>query len=43
MPVRDDGSIDLDTGLQLIGPKTKVVALSHMSNVTGVPSWTRRG
>jgi cysteine desulfurase/selenocysteine lyase len=35
MPVRDDGAIDLDAGLKLIGPKTKVVALSHMSNVTG--------
>ena len=35
MPVRDDGTIDLDAGLELIGPRTKVVALSHMSNVTG--------
>jgi cysteine desulfurase / selenocysteine lyase len=35
MPVRDDGAIDLDEGLKLIGPRTKVVALSHMSNVTG--------
>ena len=35
MPVRDDGSIDLEAGLKLIGPRTKVVALSHMSNVTG--------
>ncbi len=35
MPVRDDGSIDLDAGLSMIGPKTRMVALNHMSNVTG--------
>ena len=35
MPVRDDGAIDLDKGLELIGPRTKIVALCHMSNVTG--------
>ena len=35
MPVRDDGTIDLEAGLALIGPKTRVVALSHMSHVTG--------
>ena len=35
MPVRDDGTIDVEAGLRLIGPKTRVVALSHMSNVTG--------
>ena len=35
MPVRDDGAIDLDRGLELIGPRTKVVSLCHMSNVTG--------
>ena len=35
MPVRDDGSIDVEQGLALIGPRTRVVALSHMSNVTG--------
>ncbi len=41
MPVRDDGSIDLDEGLKLIGPKTRVVALNHMSNVTGAILDTR--
>ncbi len=35
MPVGDDGSIDLDRGLELIGPRTKIVSLCHMSNVTG--------
>jgi cysteine desulfurase/selenocysteine lyase len=35
LPVKDDGSIDLDALPTLLGPKTKVVALSHMSNVTG--------
>ncbi|MFN3514603.1 MAG: cysteine desulfurase [Phenylobacterium sp.] len=34
-PVTDDGRLDLE-GLQaLIGPRTKVVALTHMSNVLG--------
>ena len=35
MPVRDDGTIDVEAGLKLIGPKTRMVALNHMSNVTG--------
>jgi cysteine desulfurase/selenocysteine lyase len=33
--VTDDGQLDLDHFQSLLGPKTKVVALSHMSNVLG--------
>ena len=33
--VRDDGAIDVDSVLSLIGPRTRMVALNHMSNVTG--------
>jgi cysteine desulfurase/selenocysteine lyase len=35
VPVLDDGTLDLDAYRALLGPKTKVVALTHMSNVTG--------
>jgi cysteine desulfurase/selenocysteine lyase len=34
-PIRDDGALDLEAFQGLLGPKTKVVALSHMSNVLG--------
>jgi len=34
-PVLDDGSLDMDAFRALLSPKTKVVALTHMSNVTG--------
>jgi len=40
LPVKDDGSLDLDALPALLGPKTKVVALTHMSNVTGAISDT---
>ncbi|MFN3584634.1 aminotransferase class V-fold PLP-dependent enzyme [Phenylobacterium sp.] len=33
--VTDDGALDLDHFQSLLGPRTKVVALSHMSNVLG--------
>ena len=33
--VRDDGSFDLDAFEAAIGPKTKMVAITHMSNVLG--------
>ncbi len=36
VPVRDDGTLDLDAGAGIIGPRTKVVAFSHVSNVLGV-------
>ena len=35
VPVRDDGSLDLDAYRALLCPRTKMVALTHMSNVTG--------
>jgi cysteine desulfurase/selenocysteine lyase len=35
VPVLDDGRLDLDAYRALLGPKTKVVAVSHMSNVLG--------
>ena len=34
-PVRDDGSLDMEAFAALLGPKTRVVAISHMSNVLG--------
>jgi len=34
-PVTDDGALDLEAFQNLLGPRTKVVALSHMSNVLG--------
>lgn len=34
-PVTDDGRLDLEAFQGLLGPRTKVVALSHMSNVLG--------
>ncbi|ODT86631.1 cysteine desulfurase [Phenylobacterium sp. SCN 70-31] len=35
VPVTDDGRLDLGAFQGLLGPRTKVVALSHMSNVLG--------
>jgi cysteine desulfurase / selenocysteine lyase len=34
-PVRDDGSLDMAGLAALIGPKTRLVAVTHMSNVLG--------
>lgn len=34
-PVLDDGRLDLDALRALIGPRTRMVAVSHMSNVLG--------
>src|SRR5258705_2077425 len=34
-PVRDDGSFDLEAFEKLLTPKTKIVAITHMSNVLG--------
>ncbi|HLG71250.1 MAG TPA: cysteine desulfurase [Chloroflexota bacterium] len=33
--VREDGTLDMDQARQLIGERTKLVAVSHMSNVLG--------
>jgi len=35
VPITDDGRLDLEAFQRLLGPKTRVVALSHMSNVLG--------
>jgi len=35
-PVTSDGALDLKSFEQLLGPKTKIIALTHISNVTGV-------
>ena len=34
-PVTDDGALDMDAFLSLIGERTKMVAVTHMSNVLG--------
>jgi cysteine desulfurase/selenocysteine lyase len=34
-PVADDGSLDMDGLHELIGERTRIVAISHMSNVLG--------
>jgi cysteine desulfurase/selenocysteine lyase len=34
-PIADDGSLDLDAFEALLSPRTKMVALTHMSNVLG--------
>ncbi len=34
-PVADDGSLDMEAYAKLLGPKTKLVAMTHMSNVLG--------
>jgi cysteine desulfurase / selenocysteine lyase len=38
LDVSDDGEIDLDAYRALFTPKTKLVAVSHMSNVLGAPT-----
>ncbi len=35
IPVREDGTLDLDVARDLIGPRTRLVAFVHMSNVVG--------
>ena len=35
VPVTDDGRLDMDAYRELLGPKTRMVAISHMSNVLG--------
>lgn len=34
-PILEDGTFDLDAFEKLLTPKTKIVAITHMSNVTG--------
>ena len=35
IPITDDGRLDLDAYRALLGPRTRMVAVGHMSNVTG--------
>jgi cysteine desulfurase/selenocysteine lyase len=35
VPVLEDGSLDFDAYLAMLGPRTRMVALTHMSNVLG--------
>lgn len=35
VPVREDGALDMAAYHDLLGPRTRLVALTHMSNVTG--------
>lgn len=35
IPLLDDGSLDMAAYADLLGPKTKIVAVTHMSNVLG--------
>ncbi|HEY1073407.1 cysteine desulfurase [Brevundimonas sp.] len=34
-PIKDDGSLDMEAYADLLGPRTRVVAVTHMSNVLG--------
>jgi len=36
IPVRDDGTLDLDAAAGIVGPRTRVVAFAHVSNVLGI-------
>jgi cysteine desulfurase/selenocysteine lyase len=36
IPVRDDGTIDLDAAAAVIGERTRLVAFPHVSNVLGI-------
>ena len=35
IPIGEDGLVDVDAARDLIGPRTRVVAIAHMSNVLG--------
>ncbi|MFZ3034195.1 MAG: cysteine desulfurase [Parvibaculum sp.] len=35
IPVTDEGDLDMEAYAKLLGPKTKIVAITHMSNVLG--------
>lgn len=35
VPVTDEGDLDMDAYAKLLGPRTKIVAITHMSNVLG--------
>ncbi|WP_292227515.1 cysteine desulfurase [Brevundimonas sp.] len=35
VPIKDDGSLDMEAYADLLGPRTRMVAVTHMSNVLG--------
>ncbi|MBX6772593.1 MAG: cysteine desulfurase [Chloroflexi bacterium] len=35
IPITDEGTLDLEAARRMIGPRTRLVALAHMSNVLG--------
>ena len=41
-PISDDGVVDLDAYAALLGPRTRLVALTHVSNVLGTVNPVRR-
>ncbi len=36
IPVRDDGTLDLDAAAAIVGERTRIVAFPHVSNVLGI-------
>lgn len=36
IPVHDDGTLNMDAAAEIIGPNTKVLAITHVSNVLGI-------
>ena len=36
IPVRDDGTLDMDAAAEIIGERTRIVAFTHVSNVLGI-------
>nr|WP_206686952.1 SufS family cysteine desulfurase [Microbacterium invictum] len=36
IPAHDDGTLDMDAAAQLITPRTRIVAFTHVSNVLGI-------
>lgn len=42
IPVLEDGSLDMDAYEQALGPRTRFVAMTHMSNVLGTVTPARR-
>lgn len=41
VPLNEDGTVDLDGSLGLIGSRTRVVAMAHVSNVLGIENPVR--
>jgi len=41
IPLHDDGTVNVEAALDLIGPKTTLVAMAHVSNVLGIENPVR--